>query len=283
MAWFSKYKSRLYVLFFLAIAASAHAQAEELCSTDTLPLIIALATPFETYPDTGGYSLLLTATRRFKSDPTLYKRPQKGDDEKTDVLEEWRDFVYSKLVNVYDVPLENRSDYCIGSDCDGAYNGPPNDQKIVTRTISKETFKFMRKKIPQLDVLITSLRVEVTERPPKDEPTPVFRDMYPDTEFVHRDVDAKELSLQSRMRIRTAEGSMGFFAETTASYGKITSLWGVNIRKPGDMSFAMKYITGKNTHLIFEREIRYKTLANAVYTVGQNRITENALRFVYFF
>ncbi len=275
-----------FVLFIMS--ASQVGRAGDLSSVvEDKQLVISLAVPVAVYPDPKSYSLLFSksaeAELRFSADRNLYMQPEDGAG--SGMVRAWREFVYAKLLTVYPTPREDGADYCIGLDCPQSFNDPANDGKAVTKLISKETLRFMRQKVPQIEQILATLKLDVADSASKDDPSPVFKNMNQITELKNQNEDDKKgLSLQSRMRVRVNEGDITLVTETRATYRKASSYFRVNLRKPSDTTFGFKYVLGVNTHLQFERETKYNPSVNSAYDdTPHGRMSQNALRLVFLF
>ncbi len=284
-----KYAVNMYFVVLVVISAPQWAGAEDLFPQEKKPFVIGLASPFSVYPDPGGYSLQLSksaeAELRFNADRRLFERPGVNDGMGNDAVVAWRDYIYAKLLTVYSAPRAEGWDYCIRPECPQTVDDTANDQKAVARLVSRETLRFMRQKVPQIQQILESLRLEVADTASKDDPSPVFKNMNGVTELKHvNEGDKQELSVQARMRVRVDEGDISLVSETSATYREASSYFRVNLRKPNNTTFGVKYKLGGNTHLLFERETKYITSLGSAYDDAvRGRISQNALRIVLLF
>ncbi len=289
MAFRPTYVGRICYFVLFIISVSQVCQAEDSSSLVNKQVVIGLAAPVTVYPDPSSYSLLFSksaeAELRFSADRSLFSQPKTGDGQENDTVGAWRDRVYAKLLTVYSAPREDGADYCVGPDCPLAYNDPINDRKPITRLVSRETLRFMRQKMPQVEQILVSLRLDVADKASKDDPSPVFKDMGQITELKAKNNDKnKGLSLQTRMRVRIDDGDISLVTETRATYGKTSSYFRVNLRKVGDTTFGFKYSLRQNTHLQFERETKfYPSGISAFDGSSYGRTSQNALRLVFLF
>ncbi len=286
MAFRPTYVGRICYLVLFIISASQVCQAEDSSPPGNKQLVIGLAAPISVYSDPGSYSLLFSksaeADLRFSADRSLYSQLKPGDG--NDVVGVWREHVYAKLLTVYSTPREDGADYCVGPDCPQAYNDPVSDRKPITRLVSRETVRFMRQKMPQVEQILATLRLDVADKASKDDPSPVFKDMGQITELKANNDNNKVLSLQTHMRVRLDDGDISLVTETRATYRKASSYFRVNLRKLGDTAFGFKYSLGQNTHLQFERETKsYPSGISAFDGSSYGRTSQNALRLVFLF
>ncbi len=288
MARLTYFGSISILVFFIVISAAQMGRAGDLSFLPEKPLVVGLAAPVTVYPDPSSYSLLFSKSAatelRYSADQSLYAQPKPGDAE-NEIIGTWREYVYAKLLTVYSAPREDGADYCIGPDCPRAYNDPVSDRKPITRLVSRETLRFMRQKVPQIEEILISLRLEVADRASKDDPSPVFKDMGQITELkADKNDNNKGLSVQTRMRVRLDDGDISLVTETRATYRKASSYFRVNLRKPGDTALGFKYSLGQNTHLQLERETKsYPSGISAFDGSSYGRTSQNALRLVFLF
>ncbi len=126
--------------------------------------------------------------------------------------------------------------------------------RIITRTILNETWKFTQEKLPDIDRLVKSLRLEVSTEKPSPESSPVPEGA--DNEKIqpvapHRLGD--RVFIKSGLRVPVESGKLSLLSETEAVFGALSTFFKIYIDGRYDNSAGMAYVVAKDIRLQVEQ------------------------------
>jgi hypothetical protein len=200
------------------------------------------------------------------ADPDRIANKQLTDQSKHGVMEQWRD----RMVSTLSQYIGSRQQAQEGDGRLLSNSVPEDDQaRTVTRLMAKETLKFTREHIPQIDAFVNSMKVEITSDKAAREITGDVANASK-AENIISDTKASEvrsnkgnpvvpvvqnkLFYKTGVRVRVESGKVGLVSETEAKYGQASYFFKVNLDNQGDNSLGLRYALGKATSLQVERD-----------------------------
>ncbi len=138
--------------------------------------------------------------------------------------------------------------------------------RIVTRIMAKETLKFAREHIPEIDAFVNSLKVEFSsDRAGREETGAAANEIGAENKVSdHKTGEARvnkgspaiqnKLFFKTGVRVRVESGKIGLVSEIEARYGQTSWFYKVNLDNRGDNSLGFRYVLGKATSLQVERD-----------------------------
>ncbi len=259
MIFRSKFEKRgFFVLLFLffCIAKPADAGDDSALTASQTPdghyQLIA-------YADPANYDVIeryaMNAMTRFTADPALYGRTNQNDTSEPDLIGDWRDRVFQKL-RMYSGPRlpDFVDDGRLPSD--NELDEQAKERRIVSKLVLKETLKFTRERIPEVDKLIRTLKLEVSNGTYDENAGAETADKRSGEEIAATNRTVKdELSLKTGLRVKIEDGTPGLVSETVAGYRKISSFFSVDLDNHNNNSLGVKYVIGRDIHVQVERDI----------------------------
>jgi hypothetical protein len=196
----------------------------------------------------------------------------KGNNKQADrpapsVIEKWRERVFNTLsayfgshqqVLMNDSWFWGNNNYEPGSQV--------NDGRIATKLVMKETLKFARENIPEINTLVNALKVEIASDRSMRE------DSKAEVEAGDRKADNKsgkaradkgspaaedKIVFKTGLRVRVDSGKLGLASETEARYGKASYFYKVNLDNQGENSLGVRYVLDKTASLQIERDFSH--------------------------
>jgi len=273
----------LCVVCFLHVSPRVHAEEDSSIVTGNTPLIIGLLDSRGTLTGIARQAALERAQKelRFTADMALFPPEAQNGNETKKLVDVWRERVDARLLSSYEEPQRDGSDYCSRPDCTAVYDDPSQDRpKAVRKVVTGETLRFVRQNSPLVEEIVTTLRLDVSGNPTKNDPPPALKGMEPVTELpTKKEVDQKGLSFKTRLRLRIDGGSIEPTVETQAKYQAISSYYRINLHTIYDTRLGLQYLVATDVRLVLERET--KLIANPTWeTDYQERTSKSTLRLV---
>ncbi len=182
------------------------------------------------------------------------------------VMEQWRDRMASTLTEYFDSRRQEPAD----NGRLAGYSGSGNqavDGRTVMRIVTKETLKFTREHVPEIDTFVKSLKVEFSSgrngglNVGEEAQTAGTGNKSIDTRAGgtgngHRVSAAVQdkFVYKTGIRVRVESGKVGLVSETEAKYGKGTCFYRINLDNHGYNSMGLSYVLGKAASLQIERD-----------------------------
>ena len=138
--------------------------------------------------------------------------------------------------------------------------------RIVMKLVLKETLKFSKERVVEIDRLVKALKYEVSsdkadgenvgadtndmQTGDKEIPDKKTGEARPARNAVVND----KLILKTGVRVRIDSGKLGLVSETEARYGKASYYYKVNLDNQGDNSLGLRYLLGRDIYIQVERD-----------------------------
>jgi hypothetical protein len=149
-----------------------------------------------------------------------------------------------------------------------------SEGRTVMRLVLKETLKFSKEHIVEIDRLVKALKYEVsTDKAANEEADAETNGIKTvdrkitdkiatertagDTHSAKSPVVSDKVVLKTGVRVRIDSGKPGLVSETAASYGKASYFYRVNLDNQGDNSLGLRYVLGRNIYLQVERDFNH--------------------------
>jgi hypothetical protein len=253
-----------FLIIFLSMPVIAVAQepatssSPQAISQRNADASLSHTTPLELNALYGRSSLI--------ADPDRIANKQPTDQSNHGVMDQWRD----RMVGTLSQYVSSRQQAQEGDGRLLSNSVPDDDQaRTVTRLMAKETLKFTREHIPEIDAFVNAMKVEITSEKTGAEEigdkigvskaenkisgnkagearsskeTPVVP------------VVQNKLFYKTGVRVRVDSGKVGLVSETEAKYGQASYFFKVNLDNQGDNSLGLRYALGRATSLQVERD-----------------------------
>ncbi len=188
-------------------------------------------------------------------------RPNSG------VMEQWRDRMVNTLstyvASRQQAPDEPANPYAAGT-------GPidhSGDERVIMKIMAKETLKFAREHVPEIDAFVNSLKMEYSSERPSSgdigrEALPIVKNerKTEDTKTTHTESKATPAAEQDKLiyktgiRVRVESGKVGLVSESEARYGKAAYFYKVNLDRQDNNSMGMSYALSTTASLQIEHD-----------------------------
>jgi hypothetical protein len=138
--------------------------------------------------------------------------------------------------------------------------------RIVLKLVLKETLKFSKERIVEIDRLVKALKYEISsdKTGSEDAGAKASDSKNGDNKITDkktaearpaRNVVANDkLIVKTGVRVRIDSGKLGLVSETVARYGKASYFYKVNLDNQGDNSLGFRYILGRDIYIQVERD-----------------------------
>jgi hypothetical protein len=138
--------------------------------------------------------------------------------------------------------------------------------RTVMKLVLKETLKFTKERVVEIDRLVEALKYEVSSDKTGSEDAGAeasdiktgnhkitdkkAREAHPAGNAVVND----KVILKTGLRVRIDSGKLGLVSETEAKYGKASYFYKVNLDNQGDNSLGFRYVLGRDIYIQVERD-----------------------------
>jgi hypothetical protein len=279
--------------------APAIAMAQDAAQRETVPVIpydrpAALARSGDSYeiayaettPGDIVEQNARNAALNFIANPALYSETGQDVASGTDSVELWRDRVFKSLSRDLGQRVQ-----------DGAYWADPNrllsnteleeqanERRMATKIVLKETAKYTREQLPQIDRMINALKYEVSNRPLAENAGAEAKHEQSGqrTVPVKKAASDEKLFLKTGLRIPVDGGKISLVSESEAKYGRASSFIRINLDGQFDKSAGITYAFGKDLHLQVEHQDTHQ-IDPITGDKAQARSSLDVLRVVYAF
>ena len=216
------------------------------------------------YADTTNNSLIeknaLNTGLKFIADLDLYAEIKQTDRPGTDAVADWRERVFKSLsTHVGPRPLDGVNDNRLVSNSE--LDEQANQRRMVTRIVLKETLKYARERIPEIDELANSLKYEVSNRPVAENSGATVNGKKTEGKSPppENNISEDKLYLKTELRIPVEGGKIGLVSESEARYGNVSSFVKIKLDGWYDTIAGMTYVLGRELHLQVERRGTHTT------------------------
>lgn len=200
----------------------------------------------------------------FMSEPGLIPETKQTDGSERGVIEDWREQMF-KTISMYLGPRQQDplqvDRMPTGDELDKqAYEG-----RIVMKLVLKETLKFSKERVVEIDRLVKALKYEVSSDKTGSEAAggeanniktgdnKITEKKTGEARPARNAVANGKLILKTGVRVRIDSGKLGLVSETEARYGKASYFYKVNIDNKGVNSLGFRYILGRDIYIQVER------------------------------
>jgi hypothetical protein len=198
----------------------------------------------------------------FMSGPGLMSETKRTDGSEHGVIEDWRDQMF-KTISRYFSPFQEdpmRVNHLL---TDEEIDKQAEDGRIVMKLVLKETLKFTKGRVDEIDRLVKALKYEVSSDKTGSEDAGAEMgdikiadkksgDAHP-AGNVNNAVNNKVI-LKAGLRVRVDSGKLGVVSETEARYGKASYFYKANLDNKGDNSLGFRYVLGRDIYIQVERD-----------------------------
>lgn len=210
-------------------------------------------------------------------DSNRYSHRERLDDTDAGVIESWSDRVFRRLElhaqpNRFDLMQDNRML------SNTAMDALANEERVVTKIILRETLKYTQEQLPEIDVLIRALKLEVStdmisrqgeEKEAVDSPAKPARTVR------HAPVEGR-FFLKTGLRIPVDGGKVGVVMETEATYGSLSSFLKVRLDGRYDSAAGLVYVLSRDVRVQVDRRVTHGTVIGR----GDSASTKSSLNLV---
>jgi hypothetical protein len=140
-----------------------------------------------------------------------------------------------------------------------------DERKTVARAVVKETLKFTQERLPEIDKIVKSLKLEVStemlEKKSDTEESAVDRtaDAAGKKRTVPHSAGPDSFYLKTGLRVPVDNGKLGIVSETDAKYGKLSAFFEVHLDGQYDNTMGLVYVLGRALNLRVERQVSHST------------------------
>ncbi len=192
-------------------------------------------------------------TRSQFADPDLYTEINKADRSEPGIIGDWNGRVF-KTFKQYS--SQRQSDLAndsrlLSNDELGAQAG---ENGMVSRVVLKETMKFARERIPEIDKMVNALKFEVSNSTSGENSAADAKDKESsESGAAKKTITPDKLYVKTGVRLRIESSSLGFASETEAKYNSVSYFYKVNLDNQSDNSLGFTYVLGRDFYLLVER------------------------------
>ena len=251
---------KLITFFILLMFVPEFAMAQEFASkvnTSSRTEQAANNSPIELNTLYGGTGFL--------SEPGLISGTKQTDGLERGVIEDWREQMF-KTISMYFGPRQEDPLRVSRLLTDDGLDKQAGGGRIVLKLVLKETLKFSKERIVEIDRLVKALKYEISSDKTGSEDAGAKAsdskngdDKITDKKTAEarpaRNVVANDkLIVKTGVRVRIDSGKLGLVSETVARYGKASYFYKVNLDNQGDNSLGFRYILGRDIYIQVERD-----------------------------
>jgi hypothetical protein len=201
----------------------------------------------------------------FLSEPGLISGTKQTDGLERGVIEDWREQMF-KTISMYFGPRQEDPLRVSRLLTDDGLDKQADGGRIVLKLVLKETLKFSKERIVEIDRLVKALKYEISSDKTGSEDAGAKAsdskngdDKITDKKTAEarpaRNVVANDkLIVKTGVRVRIDSGKLGLVSETVARYGKASYFYKVNLDNQGDNSLGFRYILGRDIYIQVERD-----------------------------
>jgi len=251
---------KLITFFILLMFVPEFAMAQEFASkvnTSSRTEQAANNSPIELNTLYGGTGFL--------SEPGLISGTKQTDGLERGVIEDWREQMF-KTISMYFGPRQEDPLRVSRLLTDDGLDKQAGGGRIVLKLVLKETLKFSKERIVEIDRLVKALKYEISsdKTGSEDAGAKASDSKNGDNKITDkktaearpaRNVVANDkLIVKTGVRVRIDSGKLGLVSETVARYGKASYFYKVNLDNQGDNSLGFRYILGRDIYIQVERD-----------------------------
>lgn len=183
-------------------------------------------------------------------------------------MEDWREQMFKKI-SEYFGPLQQDPLQISRMLTDDELDKRANERRTVMRLVLKETVKFSKERVVEIDRLVKALKYEVSsDKTAGQDSGPEANDIKTgdnkitdkktgDAPSARNAVVNDKGVIKTGLRVRIDSGKLGLVSETEARYGKASYFYKLNLDNQGDNSLGFRYILGRNIYLQVERDFNH--------------------------
>ncbi len=201
----------------------------------------------------------------FMSGPGLISETKRTDGSERGVIKDWREQMF-KTISMYFGPRQQDPVLLNRMLTDEELDKQADEGRIVMKLVLKETLKFSKERVVEIDRLVKALKYEVsTDKTGSEDDGAEVNDI----KTGHNKISDKKAGeahparnaavndkviLKTGLRVRIDSGKLGLVSETEARYGKASYFYKVNLDNQGDNSLGFRYVLGGDIYLQVERD-----------------------------
>lgn len=183
-------------------------------------------------------------------------------------IEDWREQMF-KTIGMYFGPRQEDPPQVSRMLTNDEFDKQANEGRTVMRLVLKETLKFSKERVVEINRLVKALKYEVsTDKAAGEETGAEMKDIKTGDHKItdkiageaHSSRNAvvnNKVVLKTGLRVRIDSGKLGLVSETEARYGKASYFYKVNLDNQGDNSLGFRYVLGGNIYLQVERDFNH--------------------------
>jgi hypothetical protein len=201
----------------------------------------------------------------FMPEPDLISYITQTDGSERGVVEEWRERMFN-TINMYFGPRQQYPAQGNRLLTNGELDTRANEGRIVMKLVLKETLKFSKERVVEIDRLVKALKYEISSDKTGSEDAGAETSdsktgdnkisdkksgkIHPARNAVGND----KVILKTGIRVRVDSGKLGLVSESEARYGNASYFYKVNLDNQGDNSLGFRYVLGRDIYLQVERD-----------------------------
>jgi len=201
----------------------------------------------------------------FMSEPGLISETKQTDGSERGGIKDWREQMF-KTISIYFGPRQQDPVLVNRMLTDEELDKQAAEGRIVMKLVLKETLKFSKERVVEIDKLVKALRYEVSsDKTGSEDADAEVNDIktgdnkisdkkageaHPARNAVVND----KVILKTGLRVRIDSGKLGLVSETEVRYGKASYFYKVNLDSHGDNSLGFTYVLGRDIYIQVERD-----------------------------
>lgn len=205
------------------------------------------------------------------------------------VIEDWREQMF-KTISEYFGPHQEDPSQVNRMPTDNKLGKQTDEGRIVMKLVLKETLKFTKERVVEIDRLVKALKYEVSsDKTGHEDAGAEANDIktgnnttaekkpggtHPAGNTVVKD----RVILKTGLRVRIDSGKLGLVSETEARYRNASYFYKVNLDNQGHNSLGFRYVLGKDTYIQVERDFN-RTLNPAAKNKPSTNLIQLGCRF----
>ena len=202
----------------------------------------------------------LAARKKFAADPELYSEIKDAHRAEDGIIGEWHERVF-KTVGIYGRPRQSDpvNDNRLRSKSE--LDEQENENRVVARIILKETVRFTQERLPELDMLIKALKLEVSTDMISGENTEAEADAKKTGEAhgARHPLVEDRFFVKTGLRVPVESGKLSLLSETEATYGNLSTFLKVYLDGRYDNTVGLLYVLGRDLRVQVERHVSHAT------------------------
>jgi hypothetical protein len=192
-------------------------------------------------------------TRSQFADPDLNTEINKADRSEPGVIGDWN----GRLFKTFKQYSGQRQSDLVNDNrllSNNELDAQTSESGMLSRVLLKETLKFARERIPEIDKMVNALKFEISNSTSGENSVAEANGKeIIEASAAKKTITQDKLYVKTGVRIRVESSSLGLASETEAKYNSVSYFYKVNFDNQSDNSMGFTYVLGRDIYLQVER------------------------------